>query len=167
MNLKSILWLFVVFTSFAVQGQTQYRLATEMTRFDFFQGLEIQNCKKAFQPFFGLSCGLNRSIFQLQPYPRLSVGFFYDEEDDEKVQAGPIFMQSISILKVDASIKGYDVYSECYGGLALQYGGKWKVYTRVLAGWLYHKFPSTEGSYSVHSAGFSVGIGLIYSHERD
>jgi hypothetical protein len=148
-----------------VFAQKEFRTVTDITAFDYFQGVEIQGLKSRVQPYGGCTVGINRSIFQGAFYPRLTLGLFIDEDDEGAIKFGPVVAESVSLVRVMNKVEP-DVYNELYAGAMLQIGKRWKCSFRFLGGWLYHRFASVDGFYVVNSIGCSGSIGIGYVFEE-
>jgi|GEM_PF-4324307 len=159
--------LYVIFCGLITQelvGQHELRMVTDVTAFDYFQGVEVQGLKYRVQPYGGMGLGINRSVFQGALYPRVSLGLFIDEDDEGFIKFGPIIAESVSLVRVVSNVQP-DLFNELYAGAMLQLGTRWKFSLRLLGGWLYHRFATIDGAYAINSIGCTGSIGIGYAFE--
>lgn len=117
----------VVFSICRTQEQNQslnYRL--DVTRFDFFTGLEYARNYNCFHPYVAVEVGINRTFFQQRLFPKFTLGVTYDLLKNEKILVGPTIHTSYSFLKVNRNSEHFHQWNDLMAGLRLETGKKWK-----------------------------------------
>lgn len=146
------------------QGQSlNYRI--DVTKFDFFTGIEYSRCYKSYHPYSALEIGINRSIFQQRFYPKFTLGISYDLLKNEKVLVGPTAHYAYSILKVNKASEHFHHWNELMGGIRLELGSKLKYIFQTEYGWIAETYFNqiSQKNNTVHSHGYVISMGLGYA----
>lgn len=163
---RAIFFLLVLSNSCFGQEAAQsvnYRL--NVTRFDFFTGLEYTKRIQSFQPFAALEFGINRSIFQQRFFPKMAVGLSYDLVRNEQWMLGPSLQTSYSLLKVNRSTNHFHQWNELMIGLRLETGKKWKYICLAEYGLVVETYfdQVTKKNERIGSYGYVLSMGFGYA----
>lgn len=122
------IFLFIFVSTFgwsqADNQSLNYRL--NVTRFDFFSGVEYSRSYKALQPYVAFEIGINRTIFQRRFFPKMIIGLTYDLIKNEKILLGPTIHTAYSLLKVNRNSGHFHHWNELMMGIRFETGNKWK-----------------------------------------
>jgi hypothetical protein len=125
-------WTIVVFfigTTFLGRSQlssNSIHCRVDITRLDFFTGVEYTKRLQNFYPYVAAECGINRTFFQQRFYPKVMLGSSYDLIKNEKILLGPTIHYAYSALKINRSSSYFHQWHELTGGIRFEAGLKWK-----------------------------------------
>lgn len=164
---RAAIFIFTFVTTISwSQGVSQslnYRL--NITRFDFFTGIEYARNYNAFHPNVAFEVGINRTIFQERFFPKISVGFTYDLLKNEKIVLGPTMHTSYSILNVNRNSDHFHQWKELMVGVRLETGKKWKYIFNSEYGIIGETYfdQNKQGRETVTSFGYVISMGIGYA----
>ena len=155
-----------VFAYFAQEKERSLiSLQFGMNYLDFQTGLAYTHSWDRIQGLSGLEFGINRTIFQSRPFPRITIGGAYKLVTRKYFFIGPMLTFSHSILKINKQSNYLTSWNELYLGARMELGSKWRFVYTMAAGWQNERYFNTylNRKSGVNSVGFNVNLGLAYA----
>jgi hypothetical protein len=112
-----------------------------VNRLDFFTGPGVSWSQKKIVGMLHLETGINRTIFQSAPFPRLSLAFGYNLMEAKKIMFTPLISYSVSALTLG---KTAHFWNEQYLGYRISFGGSIRVFQESMLGLIQERFKNIQ-----------------------